>query len=57
MGLECDSQYEQQLIDYIHDLQDRFDAVVEENARLQRENDSYRLWQRRTIDRVKAMQK
>ena len=53
--MNCD--YEQQLIDYIHDLQDRLDILVEDNYKLKKENESYRLWQRNAINRVKAMQK
>ena len=51
------SEYEFELLNYIADLQVRIDGLEEENSRLHRENQSYKMWMDRSIERVKAMQK
>lgn len=50
------SDYEFELLNYIADLQVRIDDLEEENARLHRENQSWRMWMDRSIERVKEMQ-
>lgn len=49
------TEYENTLIDHIHNLEARIDELNEENARLHRENNSYKLWMNRSIERLKAM--
>lgn len=51
-----DENYVFDLLNYIADLQVRIDHLEEENARLHRENQSYKMWMDRSIDRVKSLQ-
>jgi len=51
-----DEEYINALIDHIHNMEARIDALEHENAELHRQNKSYKMWMDRSIQRVKAMQ-
>lgn len=49
------TEYENTLIDHIHNLETRIDELNVENARLHRENKSYKMWMDRVIAKVRAL--
>ena len=51
-----DATYINDLLNHIYDLQSYIDNLLEENAELYRQNQSYKMWMDRSIQRVKEMQ-
>lgn len=49
------TEYENTLIDHIHNLEAQIDELNGENARLHKENKSYKMWMDRMTARVKEM--
>lgn len=52
---KCDN-YIDDLVDTIHQLQEDIDLLRYQNTLLYQENKSYKMWQNRTITRIKEMQ-
>ena len=49
--------YVNELLAHIANLENRVDDLLEENAVLYRENQSYRMWMNKSITRLQEMQK